>query len=80
MRFEEREGRVSSIFQQMTMPYLAARVPSDWQVIHVNEEAEDIDWTDQPDIVGITFHTPILRREARTTACIANACVYFPTR
>jgi hypothetical protein len=45
-------------FQQITMPYLAARVPSDWQVTHVDEEAEDIDWTDQPDVVGITFHTP----------------------
>jgi radical SAM superfamily enzyme YgiQ (UPF0313 family) len=41
-------------FQQITMPYLAARVPSDWRVTHV----EDIDWTDQPDVVGITFHTP----------------------
>jgi radical SAM superfamily enzyme YgiQ (UPF0313 family) len=40
------------------MPYLAARVPSDWQVTHVDEEAEDIDWTDHPDVVGITFHTP----------------------
>ncbi len=40
------------------MPYLAARVPSDWQVSHVDEEAEDIDWTAQPDVVGITFHTP----------------------
>lgn len=45
-------------FQQITMPYLAARVPSGWQVSHVDEEAEDIDWTDQPDVVGITFHTP----------------------
>ncbi|MGA2184302.1 MAG: hypothetical protein ABSH47_14865 [Bryobacteraceae bacterium] len=45
-------------FQQITMPYLAARVPSDWQVTHVDEEAEDIDWKDQPDVVGITFHTP----------------------
>ena len=44
--------------QQITMPYLAARVPSDWQVSHVDEEAEDIRWTDQPDVVGITFHTP----------------------
>jgi len=40
------------------MPYLAARVPSDWQVTHVDEEAEAVDWTDQPDVVGITFHTP----------------------
>jgi len=45
-------------FQQITMPYLAARVPSGWHVSHVDEEAEDIDWTYQPDIVGITFHTP----------------------
>lgn len=45
-------------FQQITMPYLAARVPSGWQVTHVDEEAEDIDWTDPPDLVGITFHTP----------------------
>jgi hypothetical protein len=30
--------------------------PSGWQVIHVDEEAEDINWTGQPDIVGITFH------------------------
>ena len=40
------------------MPYLAARVPSDWHVSHVDEEAEDIDWSYQPDVVGITFHTP----------------------
>ncbi|MGD1074358.1 MAG: cobalamin-dependent protein [Bryobacteraceae bacterium] len=45
-------------FQQITMPYLAAMVPSAWHVTHVDEEAEDIDWTDQPDVVGITFHTP----------------------
>jgi radical SAM superfamily enzyme YgiQ (UPF0313 family) len=40
------------------MPYLAARVPSDWHVTHVDEVAENIDWTDHPDVVGITFHTP----------------------
>lgn len=40
------------------MPYLAARVSSDWQVTHVDEEAEGIDWKDKPDVVGITFHTP----------------------
>jgi len=45
-------------FQQITMPYLAARVPTGWEVAHVDEEAEDVDWTDQPDVVGITFHTP----------------------
>jgi radical SAM superfamily enzyme YgiQ (UPF0313 family) len=45
-------------FQQITMPYLAARVPADWDVLHVDEEAEEIDWTVHADIVGITFHTP----------------------
>ena len=45
-------------FQQITMPYLAARVPPDWDVIHVDEEAEQIDWNIDADVVGITFHTP----------------------
>ncbi|MBV8358077.1 MAG: B12-binding domain-containing radical SAM protein [Deltaproteobacteria bacterium] len=45
-------------FQQITMPYLAARVPPGWHVSHVDEEAEDIDWSARPDVVGITFHTP----------------------
>jgi radical SAM superfamily enzyme YgiQ (UPF0313 family) len=45
-------------FQQITMPYLAARVPPGWHVLHVDEEAEEIDWSIQPDIAGITFHTP----------------------
>lgn len=45
-------------FQQITMPYLAARVPSGWHVTHVDEEAERVDWNARPDVVGITFHTP----------------------
>jgi len=45
-------------FQQITMPYLAARVPPDWHVLHVDEEAEPIDWSVHPDLVGITFHSP----------------------
>jgi len=45
-------------FQQITMPYLAARVPPSWDVIHVDKEAEDIDWSIDADVVGITFHTP----------------------
>ena len=45
-------------FQQITMPYLASRVPRSWEVIHVDEEAEDIDWNIDPHVVGITFHTP----------------------
>jgi radical SAM superfamily enzyme YgiQ (UPF0313 family) len=40
------------------MPYLAARVPPNWDVIHVDEEAEEIDWAIDADVVGITFHTP----------------------
>jgi radical SAM superfamily enzyme YgiQ (UPF0313 family) len=65
-------------FQQITMPYLAARVPSDWDVTHVDEEAEGIDWKDQPDVVGITFHTPsahhaydIAARFRSQGACVA---------
>src|ERR1035438_637419 len=45
-------------FQQITMPYLAARVPPTWNVTHIDEEAEAIDWNIDLDIVGITFHTP----------------------
>lgn len=52
-----RQPRVLN-FQQITMPYLAARVPPDWQVTHFDEEAENIDWKLNPQVVGITFHTP----------------------
>jgi radical SAM superfamily enzyme YgiQ (UPF0313 family) len=45
-------------FQQITMPYLAARVPQGWDVIHVDEEAGEINWNIEADVVGITFHTP----------------------
>ena len=57
---EIRKARRSRVlnFQQITMPYLAARVPSGWEVTHVDEEAEEIDWNIDPDVVGITFHTP----------------------
>ena len=40
------------------MPYLAALTPPEWQVAHVDEEAEEIDFAAQADLVGITFHTP----------------------
>ncbi len=40
------------------MPYLAARVPPNWEVAHIDEEAEEIDWNIPADVVGITFHTP----------------------
>jgi radical SAM superfamily enzyme YgiQ (UPF0313 family) len=52
-----RKSRVLN-FQQITMPYLAARVPPGWEVHHIDEEAEEIDWNIPADIVGITFHTP----------------------
>ena len=45
-------------FQQITMPYLAARVPAGWDVLHVDEEAEKLDPNVDVDLVGITFHTP----------------------
>ena len=52
-----RRSRVLN-FQQITMPYLAARVPPGWQVIHVDEEAEAVDCYLPVDVVAITFHTP----------------------
>ena len=52
-----RRSRVLN-FQQITMPYLAARVPPGWEVIHVDDEAEAIDLRADVDVVGITFHTP----------------------
>jgi len=52
-----RRSRVLN-FQQITMPYLAARVPPGWEVTHFDEEAGEIDWHLPTDVVGITFHTP----------------------
>ena len=45
-------------FQQITMPYLAALTPPDWQVEHVDEEVGPADPLARADLVGITFHTP----------------------
>jgi len=45
-------------FQQCTMPYLAAFFPSDWQVMHIDEETQPIGYSGQYDLVGLTFHTP----------------------
>jgi len=45
-------------FQQITMPYLAAFVPSQWTVKHVDEVVESIDFAAIVDLVAITFHTP----------------------
>jgi radical SAM superfamily enzyme YgiQ (UPF0313 family) len=57
---EIRETRTPRVlnFQQITMPYLAARVPLGWSVAHIDEEAEPIDWNADADVVAITFHTP----------------------
>jgi radical SAM superfamily enzyme YgiQ (UPF0313 family) len=52
-----RRARVLS-FQQITMPYLAALVPPNWEVIHVDEAITPVDVTAAVDLVGITFHTP----------------------
>ena len=52
-----RRARVLN-FQQITMPYLAARVPAHWEVAHIDEEVEAIDMDRPADVVGITFHTP----------------------
>ena len=40
------------------MPYLASRVPPGWEVVHIDEEAEEIDWNIRADVIAITFHTP----------------------
>jgi radical SAM superfamily enzyme YgiQ (UPF0313 family) len=45
-------------FQQCTMPYLAAFVPPEWQIEHVDEECESVDFSKKYDLVAITFHTP----------------------
>ncbi|MFZ1919249.1 MAG: radical SAM protein [Terriglobales bacterium] len=52
-----RRSRVLN-FQQITMPYLAAFVPSHWTVLHVDEAAEPVDLEARADLVAITFHTP----------------------
>jgi len=52
-----RRSRVLN-FQQITMPYLAAFVPSYWKVLHVDEAVEPIDLNQPADLVAITFHTP----------------------
>ena len=59
------------------MPYLGARVPPNWEVSHVDEEAESIDWGVRPDVVGITFHTPSSYRAYELAARFRSlgACV-----
>src|ERR1039458_4382673 len=45
-------------FQQITMPYLAAFVPPQWTVIHIDEVVRPVDFGLRVDLVAITFHTP----------------------
>lgn len=52
-----RKSRVIG-FQQCTMPYLAALTPSNWEIEHVDEDVESLDFTKYYDLVAITFHTP----------------------
>ena len=52
-----RRSRVLN-FQQITMPYLAAFVPSNWTVLHIDEVVSSVDFGVQADLVAITFHTP----------------------
>lgn len=52
-----RRARVLN-FQQITMPYLAAFVPPDWKVLHIDEAVRAVDCSTQADLVAITFHTP----------------------
>lgn len=52
-----RQSRVLN-FQQITMPYLAAYVPTHWTILHVDEAVEAVDLELSADLVAITFHTP----------------------
>lgn len=52
-----RRARVIN-FQQVTMPYLASLTPFHWEVEHIDEGQEQIDFNIKVDLVGITFHTP----------------------
>ncbi|MDR3270538.1 MAG: B12-binding domain-containing radical SAM protein [Peptococcaceae bacterium] len=45
-------------FQQCTMPYLAGLFPQDWQITHIDEETEPVDYHGSYDLAGLTFHTP----------------------
>lgn len=43
-------------FQQVTMPYLAALTPPNWEVEHIDKGQEKIDFNKEADLVGITCH------------------------
>ncbi len=52
-----RRSRVLN-FQQITMPYLAAFAPADWDIVHIDEVVSPVDFEIPADLVAITFHTP----------------------
>jgi radical SAM superfamily enzyme YgiQ (UPF0313 family) len=45
-------------FPQLTMPLIAAYTPEHWDVIHVDEIVQKIDFNIDVDLVGITANTP----------------------
>jgi radical SAM superfamily enzyme YgiQ (UPF0313 family) len=55
-------------FQQITMPYLAALVPPGWQVHHVDEAVETLNYQAPADLAAITFHTPSAPHAYETAA------------
>src|SRR5512142_1218558 len=52
-----RRARVLN-FQQITMPYLAAFVPPNWEVMHIDGAVSPVDTGLEVDLVAITFRTP----------------------
>lgn len=42
------------------MPYLAVLTPPHWQVEDVDEKVVPVNLNAQSDLVGITFHAPIM--------------------
>lgn len=45
-------------FPQLTMPLLAAHTPDHWEVSHIDEIVQPVDFDRQVDVVGITANTP----------------------
>jgi radical SAM superfamily enzyme YgiQ (UPF0313 family) len=48
------------------MPYLAALTPSSWDIEHIDEEVEKVDFNKHYDLVAITFHTPSAKHAYNT--------------
>src|SRR5215470_5840912 len=45
-------------FPQLTIPLLAAWTPPHWEVSHIDEIVQDVDFDKPVDLVGITANTP----------------------